>query len=410
MNYAESDNPQQMIQAQQQMIANQALQASRHPATGNQGSPAAYSQQYYNGRLIEKQFAHPAHNKLIFNGTQNNPSNSQPTQPAGLTPKPPKQPQKPLSPHVRYGQKIWDRIRAERPKAKIWEITKETDKMWRSLTPEEKQPYIDEYEAAKIEYNESMQAYHNSPAYQAYTQYLARSRAQVDQEASTDGRFHGADLDELYSIEAAKDNPGHPVAQALETLDDELNLQELASKRFKRNDELMDEIFDERMVQRGWGVDECLTKTEIQQKFDKENVSSKYLTAGCIMAGMVTLTQIDRLKTKREQLQDIIKNQRKRVEEMEVAHDRKLVKYRKRTAELSESWKKICDETPEETYKKWKQDHDLKVGEMKKQQEAKLKAKQEKDGKKEGENNSEKEINLGEKSGDKIVENGSEMA
>jgi len=184
----------------------------------------------------------------------------------------------------------------------------------------------------------------------------------------------------------------------------------LASKRFKRNDELMNEIFDERMVQRGWGVDECLTKTEIQQKFDKENVSSKYLTAGCIMAGMVTLTQIDRLKTKREQLQDIIKNQRKRVEEMEVAHDRKLVKYRKRTAELSESWKKICDETPEETYKKWKQDHDLKVGEMKKQQEAKLKAKQEKDGKKEGENNSEKEKNLGEKSGDKIVENGSEMA
>ena len=121
-----------------------------------------------------------------------------------------------------------------------------------------------------------MQAYHNSPAYQAYTQYLARSRAQIDQEASTDGRFHGADLDELYSIEAAKDNPGHPVAQALETLDDELNLQELASKRFKRNDELMNEIFDERMVNRGWGVDECLTKTEIQQKFDKENVSSKY--------------------------------------------------------------------------------------------------------------------------------------
>jgi len=142
----------------------------------------------------------------------------------------------------------------------------------------------------------------------------------------------------------------------------------------------MNEIFDERMVNRGWGVDECLTKTEIQQKFDKENVSSKYLTAGCIMAGMVTLTQIDRLKTKREQLQDIIKNQRKRVEEMEVAHEQKLVKYRKRTAELSESWKKICDETPEETYEKWKQEHDLKVWEMKKQQEAKLKAKLEKDG------------------------------
>merc|ERR1712151_922299 len=129
-------------------MANQAMQASRAPGAGQPGSPAYnYSQSYYNGRLIEKQFNHPAHNKLIFNGHQAQQQVQQPpqnAQPAGLTPKPPKQPQKPLAPHVRYGQKIWDRIQAERPKAKIWEITKETDKMWRSLTPEEKQPYIDE--------------------------------------------------------------------------------------------------------------------------------------------------------------------------------------------------------------------------------------------------------------------------
>ena len=101
---------------------------------------------------------------------------------------------------------------------------------------------------------------------------------------------------------------------------------------------------------------------------------------------------------------------------MEVAHEQKLVKYRKRTAELSESWKKICDETPEETYKMWKQGHDLKVGEMKKQQEAKLKAKQEKEN---GENNSQDEdenittTDNKEKLGDKfngVMGNESEMA
>merc|ERR1712178_26550 len=67
---------------------------------------------------------------------------------------------------------------------------------------------------------------------------------------------------------------------------------------------------------------------------------------------------------------------------------RKMSEYKKKTGELSDSWKKICDESPEETYRKWKDDHDKKVAEMKKQQEAKMeKIRKEKEEKEDKENN-----------------------
>merc|ERR1712061_224248 len=156
-----------------------------------------------------------------------------------------------------------------------------------------------------------MQAYHNSPAYQAYTQYLARARAQSDQEAATDGRFHGADLDELYAIEPARDpeKPRNPVNSALEGYDDELDLRELAAARYKRNNLLIQEIFDSRQILEGWGADEQLVLAATQRGFDNQNVSGGYAGAGCI-AGIPTLSQINRLKRKVEQLQDIVKKER----------------------------------------------------------------------------------------------------
>ena len=50
ISYAETDNPQQMIQAQQQMMANQAMQASRgHQVNpmGNQSPASGYNYRYF---------------------------------------------------------------------------------------------------------------------------------------------------------------------------------------------------------------------------------------------------------------------------------------------------------------------------------------------------------------------------
>jgi len=355
--------------------------ASRHQASPQPNTTPYSNPTYYSGRLIEKQYAHPAHNKLIFNPNQahgntgGGGAGGSTLQQTGLTPKPPKQPEKPIAPNVRFGQKVYDSIKAERPKLKTWEVTKEANQMYRNLSPEERQPYIDEYEAAKIEYNEQIQAYHNSPAYQAYTQFVARSRAQAEQDAATDGRFHGADLDELYSIEPAKDpsKPRHPMAQALETQDDELNLQELASKRFKRNHDLMHEIFDGRCVNAGWAADEALTLAALERKFDTENVSGRYMGAGSVVAGLPSMSQIQCLKDKTAKLQELVKQQQNKCSDSEKAFEKKKEKYQKRTQAITKAWSGICSEKPADTYKKWKDEHNANIAELKRQKEAKTK-------------------------------------
>lgn len=169
-------------------------------------------------------------------------------------PKPPKGPDKPLMPYMRYSRKVWDQVKAANQDLKLWEIGKIIGGMWRDLPEADKQDFVDEYEAEKADYQKSLEAYHQSAAYQQYVAAKAKAAAGAsasvkdDTETVAAGGGGGAistpahpatKLDRRIDIQPAEDE---------EDYDDSVTLKHISHARYVRNHRLINEVFSDTMV------------------------------------------------------------------------------------------------------------------------------------------------------------------
>ncbi|CAK1588991.1 unnamed protein product [Parnassius mnemosyne] len=158
-------------------------------------------------------------------------------------PKPPKAPEKPLMPYMRYSRRVWDSVKAAHPDLKLWEIGRIIGGMWRDLPESEKAGFVDEYEAEKSEYEKSLKAYHNSPAYLAYI--AAKNKAVVgnlEEESSSkkgSSQKEQQQQDRRIDIQPAEDE---------EDQDEGLSIKHVAYARYLRNHRLINEIFSDTVV------------------------------------------------------------------------------------------------------------------------------------------------------------------
>lgn len=155
--------------------------------------------------------------------------------------KPPKAPEKPLMPYMRYSRKVWDSIKVSNSDLKLWEVGKIIGQQWRDLPETEKEEFITEYEAEKLEYEKNLKAYHSSPAYLAYLTAKNKSKPGGDGDGheNTRSSSKGGQQDRRIDIQPAEDE---------EDQDDGYSFKHVAYARFSRNHRLINEIFSDAVV------------------------------------------------------------------------------------------------------------------------------------------------------------------
>ncbi|XP_075245757.1 uncharacterized protein LOC142339535 isoform X2 [Convolutriloba macropyga] len=246
--------------------------------------------------------------------------------------KPPKKPEKPMSSYMRYNKSVHERIKAENPQMKMWDIAKIIGQMWRELPDSEKQVLNEEYEIDKARYNEEMKAYYNSPAYQTYLQLKNREKQLQEQHSlsaaansSTSGLLTSSDPRSLLNESKMTITP----AIDDEDLDEDgFGLKHLAAARYRRNNRLILDIFSDFHV-------------NTTQKEDGGGGAGE--EQDCIATAQPIVT-VSRLKALQSQVEALIEHENERIDElveMEKKHQERKRKIEESRQKFEAEWDQL---------------------------------------------------------------------
>jgi len=140
----------------------------------------------------------------------------------------PEAPIKPLVPYLRYCKKVWDDIRAKQPDLKLWQLGKIYAKMWKDLSPIDKQAFIAEYEKEKADYLDKLRSYYNSCSCQSC---LLEVESNGIMEPENNHIDHNQDTLN-HSMESMQEN-------YFVKSEKEFSVKDIAAARFFRNHRLM---------------------------------------------------------------------------------------------------------------------------------------------------------------------------
>lgn len=196
----------------------------------SQPSPSSAS----SSPFVQSSHGHPSFNPVKFGSKASG---------TDKIPKAPKPPDKPLTPYMRYSRKVWDQVKMQHPDLKLWELAKVIGHMWRELSDDIKQQYIDEYEAGKAEYSEALKSYHNSPAYLSWV----AAKAQAKQAAEEKEALERSPVANLFTPQKMDTRL---FLQHTDCDDDTdiFSVKHIAAARYTRNHRLINEIFSDTIV------------------------------------------------------------------------------------------------------------------------------------------------------------------
>lgn len=143
-------------------------------------------------------------------------------------------------------------MKAAHQDLKLWEIGKIIGQMWRELSDQDKQEYMDEYEMEKSHYNDEMKKYHNSSAYQSWVAAKGKAAAEAAmEEDEKEKQAQRTPRSTSASKSSKMDTVGRISIQQADDDDegdDSFSVKHMAHTRYLRNHRLVNDIFSDTVV------------------------------------------------------------------------------------------------------------------------------------------------------------------